>query len=258
MRWRTLGNWLPTIHGFTHAAMPTYHEGTLYFSPRDFSNRSHIYAVEFSPTSQSFGKTRSIIGPGRAGAFDDSGCMVSYVNRDTRGLFINYVGWNVGVTVPFRNAIGLIVNGERYCGPLIDRSLNDPCGVGSSWGDNCDWYLSVLNWHGKTPCYHIVNRSPHSEAITHKDGEFAIARPCVVGNRMYYCYRGDEYRLGYADTVNGLQWERKDDIEIDRSENGFDSQAQAYPCVFKEAGNTYMLYNGNGYGRTGFGLAILD
>ena len=28
-----------------------------------------------------------------------------------------------------------------------------------------------------------------------------------------------------------------------------------YPCVFDWAGETWMLYNGNGYGRTGFGLA---
>ena len=31
-----------------------------------------------------------------------------------------------------------------------------------------------------------------------------------------------------------------------------------YPYVFDHAGNRYMLYNGNGYGRTGFGMAILE
>jgi hypothetical protein len=31
-----------------------------------------------------------------------------------------------------------------------------------------------------------------------------------------------------------------------------------YPAVFELNGNTYMLYNGNGYGKTGFGIAILE
>jgi hypothetical protein len=31
-----------------------------------------------------------------------------------------------------------------------------------------------------------------------------------------------------------------------------------YPCVFDAAGGRYMLYNGDGHGRTGFGLAVLE
>jgi len=31
-----------------------------------------------------------------------------------------------------------------------------------------------------------------------------------------------------------------------------------YPFVFDHKGGRYMLYNGNGYGRTGFGIAVLD
>jgi hypothetical protein len=30
-----------------------------------------------------------------------------------------------------------------------------------------------------------------------------------------------------------------------------------YPFVFSHEGTTYMLYNGNGYGKSGFGYAIL-
>jgi hypothetical protein len=33
---------------------------------------------------------------------------------------------------------------------------------------------------------------------------------------------------------------------------------QTYPCVFDHNSQRYMLYNGDGFGRTGFGLAILD
>ena len=31
-----------------------------------------------------------------------------------------------------------------------------------------------------------------------------------------------------------------------------------YPFVFDHDGSRYMLYNGNGYGKTGFGLAVLE
>ena len=31
-----------------------------------------------------------------------------------------------------------------------------------------------------------------------------------------------------------------------------------YPFVFDHKGQRYMLYNGNGNGQTGFGLAVLE
>jgi hypothetical protein len=31
-----------------------------------------------------------------------------------------------------------------------------------------------------------------------------------------------------------------------------------YPFVFDHGGARYMLYNGNGYGRSGVGLAVLE
>ena len=45
---------------------------------------------------------------------------------------------------------------------------------------------------------------------------------------------------------------------IDVSPSGWDSESIEYPHVFDHAGMRYMLYNGNGYGKTGFGLAVLE
>jgi hypothetical protein len=42
---------------------------------------------------------------------------------------------------------------------------------------------------------------------------------------------------------------------IDVSAEGWDSEMIEYPFVFKHKGLRYMIYNGNGYGKTGFGLA---
>jgi hypothetical protein len=77
--------------------------------------------------------------------------------------------------------------------------------------------------------------------------------------RMWYSYRGDAYRIGYAESVDGLEWERRDaGAGIDVSADGWDSQMIEYPCVFEHGGDSLMLYNGNGYGATGIGLAVLE
>jgi hypothetical protein len=58
---------------------------------------------------------------------------------------------------------------------------------------------------------------------------------------------------------DGYNWKRKDDeAGIDVSAEGWDSEAISYPTVFAYNDNWYMLYNGNDYGRTGFGIAILE
>jgi hypothetical protein len=65
--------------------------------------------------------------------------------------------------------------------------------------------------------------------------------------------------IGYADSKDGLEWGRKDDLAVvDISNAGWDSEMVEYPFVFDHKGNRYMLYNGNEYGKTGFGLAILE
>jgi hypothetical protein len=92
--------------------------------------------------------------------------------------------------------------------------------------------------------------------------EHAIARPHVIKDgeryRMWYSHRGADHRLGYAESSDGLTWNRRDDeVGIAPSDSGWDAQMVAYPCVFRHAGRLYMLYNGNDYGRTGVGLAVL-
>ena len=76
---------------------------------------------------------------------------------------------------------------------------------------------------------------------------------------MWYCSRGESYRIGYAESDDGIHWIRKDqDVGIDVSDSGWDSEMIEYPFVFDHEGDRYMLYNGNGYGKTGIGLAVLE
>jgi hypothetical protein len=71
--------------------------------------------------------------------------------------------------------------------------------------------------------------------------------------------RTKDYRLGLARSADGRTWERHDDeVGIDVSAEGWDSEMIAYGSVFSHAGVTYLFYNGNARGKTGFGYAVLE
>jgi hypothetical protein len=102
-------------------------------------------------------------------------------------------------------------------------------------------------------------------------GEYAIARPCVFrrGDKyaMLYPYRSltdyrtdinRAYRLGYAESNDGIHWQRMDDrVGIECSHTGWDSEMMEYCWLQNDSDQTYLLYNGNGFGRSGCGLARL-
>ena len=138
------------------------------------------------------------------------------------------------------------------------------------------WYVSGTGWDvvdgAPRPRYHVKYAESADGTRWDRDGrvcidfarpeEHAIGRPCVVRDgelyRMWFCARGDAYRIGYAESRDGLDWERMDaEAGIDVSASGWDSEMQAYPVVFDYDGARHMLYNGNGYGSTGIGLAVL-
>ncbi len=77
---------------------------------------------------------------------------------------------------------------------------------------------------------------------------------------MWFSYRGDAYRLGYAESDDGLDVGAQGRTRPGSTSppEGWDTEMIEYPCVFEHDGRRYMLYNGNGYGATGIGLAVLD
>jgi hypothetical protein len=143
------------------------------------------------------------------------------------------------------------------------------------------WYISCVRWE-------MVESKPrhwyHLKYATSLDGiswkregivaidfkspeEYAISQPWVLKDggkyKMWYSYRGQPsiktYRIGYAESTDGIKWTRMDGaVGIDVGVSGWDSQMICYPFVFDHEGQRYMLYNGNDYGKTGIGLAILE
>jgi hypothetical protein len=287
-----LGDW-----AVSHAAVPIalrldVHLWRIYFSARDRRNRAHTAFFEIDlrrPDQQLRVCERPVLSPGTLGAFDEDGAMGSWIVRRDDRLLLYYTGWNVATTVPFRNAIGLAESrdgGESFqrvsVGPILDRGIHDPffaanpC-VAVAENDWRMWYLSCVDWQstpaGPVHRYHIKdaqsadgvewNRSGEA-SIDFKDaGEIALSRPCVLRDpdrfRMFYSYRGDRYRIGYAESADGRLWRRLDgEAGIDVSPSGWDSEMICYSHVFDAEDERYMLYNGNGYGATGIGLAVLE
>jgi hypothetical protein len=72
---------------------------------------------------------------------------------------------------------------------------------------------------------------------------------------MWFCHRGAAYRIAHAESADGLHWVRRPP-DIDVTPGDWDGEMIGYPCVFEHQGRRYMLYNGNRYGATGFGVAI--
>lgn len=238
------------------------------------------------------------LGIGGIGCFDDCGAMPSWIVNCNGLKYLYYTGWNVSNPVPYRNSIGLAVSHDNgvlfqrlYEGPVMDRTHNEAyfCGQPCVLLENGlwrMWYLSCVKWESyqnrAEPFYHIKYAESSNGIDWKRKGvvsidfkssdEAGIARSSVIKEngiyKMWYSYRGfidyrinkqQSYRIGYAESDDGIKWIRKDEIVgIDVSKNGWDSEMIAYPFVYKYRDEKYMFYNGNGFGKSGFGYAVLD
>jgi hypothetical protein len=146
------------------------------------------------------------------------------------------------------------------------------------------WYISGVRWvdiEGRyEPVYVIKYATSHDGIAWHRPNHQCIVQsheleafshPSVIkkGDRylMWYCFRhsrdyrdgAGSYRIGHAESYDGLEWKRMDKIDgLDVSPNGWDSTMTCYPFVVTIDGQIVMFYNGNGFGQTGFGYAILE
>lgn len=298
MHWKKLGLvFCPDNHYdwmMTHAANPVaeHLQGDLfrvYFSCRDKTNRASIGYVDIDitdPLKIVNLSTSPVLRHGEIGCFDDSGVSMSCIVKNKGERFLYYLGWNLGVTVPWRNSIGLAMQDtnpnefkRHSLAPVLDRNHVDPYSISYPWvlldGDIWKmWYGSNLKW-GKEQedMAHVLKYAESNDgihwtrngniAIDFQDpSEYALSKPCIIKEnniyKMWYSFRGNRYRIGYAESNDGISWIRKDrEAGIDVSISAWDSESVEYPCVFDHGGLKYMLYNGNGYGKTGFGIALL-
>lgn len=301
MAWRKIGRiFVPSGEldwSLTHAALPVpeWVDGDIfriYFSSRDDKNRSSIGCVIVDLASG--GKVLDIppepvLRPGRLGMFDDCGVSMGSILRMGDVRFLYYVGWNLTVTVPWKNTIGLAISKsggpfERYSAfPIIALDEHDPYSISYPWIIQDEdkyrmWYGSNLCWkedvRNMDEIPHVIKYAESTNGIdwVKRDGvavdaigcnNTASCRPCVVRDpglyRMWFSARGIRYRIYCAVSEDGIAWRQVGKDEgIDVSPGSWDADMIEYPCIFDHGGQRFMLYSGDGYGRTGFGLAVLD
>ena len=264
----------------------------IYFNVRDNNSKSYITYLDYDIQKHEivFRALNPVVFPGELGCFDDSGCSLGSIVRISEEMeYIYYLGWNLSVTVPWRNSIGLVIHNlkedtyTKYSrAPILDRSEVDPFSISYPFvmkRENCFqmWYGSCLDWGGVgRGRWFAIKYGVSSDGISWEPtGKVCISGPPPSGSvligcsrpsvildnniyRMWYSYRGEKYRIGYAESQDGLDWVRKDDeVGIGISDHGFDSEEIGYPMVFAHDGKLFMLFCGNGYGKTGFGIAEL-
>jgi hypothetical protein len=230
---------------------------------------------------------------GRPGTFDENGVVASSVLRAPDGrLFMYYVGFELGTRIRYRLLTGLAASEDGGATfrrlretPVLDRSPEElyfRCGpyVVAEQGRFRMWYIAGSSWtdvNGKpVPEYevkylespdgmHWPERGRPCFGVSGSD-EHGFGRPWVVprdgGYEMFYSVRRRSlgaYRLGYAVSSDGLAWDRRDaELGLDVTPGGFDGTAVMYSAVFEAAAKTWCFYNGDDFGRQGFGLAELE
>lgn len=280
----------------THAAnpLPVLLEGNVYrvfYSGRDARNRSSVGAVDIDIVRREVVHEHyaPVFEHGPEGSFYADGVSIGNCYDAPSGRYMLFMGWLNPADAHWRGEIGrlrvdgdlgLSLDGGRAFMPL---DALDPVSLSYPWvlqdGSRAGysmWYGSTLTWDaGNGEMIHVINRASSQDgerweklglAVPYAVGTAqAFSRPTVVrdsvGLHMWFSYRsgaGQSYRIGYAFSVDGSDWQFKlGDAGIDVSEEGWDSEMIEYPFVFDHDGERYMLYNGNGYGKTGFGLAVL-
>jgi len=223
---------------------------------------------------------------GAIGDFDDAGAN-PFAVIDFRGRkLMYYQGWQRTLRAPLQIFTGLAY--ERADGrfekwarvPVLERTHEEPHIRGAPClirdGDRLLlWYVASGSWTPRDGqlYYHVVIRHAVStDGVAwdvHPDiclepgpGEYAVGRPWVIRDgerfRMWYSIRAFDqpYRLGYAESADGVAWTRLDDqVGVVRSAEGWDSEMICFPNLVRVGERLLMFYNGNRHGASGFGCA---
>lgn len=269
----------------------------LAFTCRDSDQKSHIYlshAVVADGEISLVGEPKLALSPGELGYFDCDGVISGCFLKNKNRVYLYYVGWqnlpdklwicDTGRTILDVNELSLK---REFPGPVLGRDKTNPLFAAataffitedSRWHT---WYNSGVQWKKTSKGWEHIYGIHHAESANGIDWvcdpdicipfadkyEYAFGRPSVVywDNlfHMWFAHRATKeittYRIGFASSKDGLTWDRADSLSgIDISAEGWDSEMICYPCVFQHKQYKYMLYNGNDYGKTGFGYAILN
>jgi predicted GH43/DUF377 family glycosyl hydrolase len=266
-------------------------------SAEDNIGRITYMDVDADNPSTIIAQPSKIIFPeGEDGCFDDCGVNPNQVFFIDGKPYMIYNGYERTYKLPYRILSGIAEMNDslteifnRWKAPILDRT-NDELFIRSNMmvvqanGLYHFWYVSAFGWgivpgnihqnkmlpeycikHGTTSDFRNFNITPQPSIKKESEYEFGFARPWVMYEdgvfKMWYSVRRSDvpYRLGYAESNDGINWTRLDNLEgLNVSDTGWDSEMVCYATVVKTDSKTYLFYNGNNNGAAGFGYAELD
>lgn len=264
----------------------------IFYSGRDIEGRSSVGAVDVDIAQHQIIEVHSepFFEHGQLGSFYADGVSIGNCYKAGGKQYMLFMGWQSPKDGHWRGDIGrLVVKTDLTLEldqsiPFMASNEADPISLSYPWvlkdesGGYKMWYGSTVTWDaGNGEMLHVINAATSEDghtwvrkglAVPYELGlAQAFSRPTVVCNirgnyEMWFSYRsgaGEKYRIGYAVSKDGNKWDLAlEKTGIDVSLSGWDSEMIEYPFVFDHKRKRYMLYNGNGYGKTGFGLAVLE
>jgi hypothetical protein len=256
--------------------------GRIGYVDLDEDDPRHVLGVSHDP----------VLDIGEPGTFDDNGVLPSSVVAHEGRLFMYYNGFQLGVKVRYSIFTGLAASddgGETFMrlsrAPVLDRSNAETAFRAAPFVLHEDkvwkiWYPAGDSWvrvAGKdVPVVRIAYAESSDGAswpeagqicIDFKDDdEHGLGRPWIVDEgdirKMFYSIRvksrPDHSLLGYAESLDGVEWVRRDEeVGLTSTAGSWDASMVRYGVVHRFGNRTVMLYNGDNFGEAGFGYATL-
>jgi hypothetical protein len=230
---------------------------------------------------------------GGEGAFDEHGMMPSSIVKKDGVVYLYYSGWKRTnyKNRPYENFTGLALskdNGEtfeRYSkNPVIGPHSSEVFSAtsptvyfdGKIW--HC-WYSAGIDWINIDGNFEHIYEIRYASSV---DGfnwnrfnssvvprDHSLEAQCKVSiiqratdYEMYFSYRDSRdfrrgnggYRIATVLSNNLTEWHSRKDLDLIEHEGEWDEFMQAYPTIFNAQSKAVMLYNGNSFGKDGFGF----
>jgi hypothetical protein len=223
--------------------------------------------------------------------YSEPGRILGYIGGWSRKSSVSVDG-AIGLSVSNDDGMTFSRVGD---GPIIDASIEEPFLIGDPFVLRIKnvfhmWYIRGSKWLEdpdslrKERIYKIAHATSSDGISWTKDKEGiqvvgdklgqneAQAMPSVIKidetYYLFYCYRdvfdfrtnsSKGYRLGCVRSKNLQDWEHEE-ISIARPANieNWDAEMMCYPHVFSWRNRNFIAYNGNNFGREGFGVAEIS
>ena len=186
---------------------------------------------------------------GEPGAFDDRGVVAASLVEAGDELHMYYIGYTAASDVPYVTNVGLAVSSDggvsftrRDAAPVLELGASGAVGANSPFvlrdgGRWRMWYGAVTGWDrtsGRPEPMYEIRHAESSDGVRWQLAGAGCIEPRYESEantrawvlrdggtyRMWFCYRAvldfrenpeHGYRVGYAESGDGVRWERRDE-----------------------------------------------